>query len=65
MNSNISAQLDLNYYLRENAPDVMRVMKIKLCKSLEIGDGKYRMWKRNTKGKVGGVLLMAKKKENC
>ena len=66
VNGLISAQVELNDYLREYAPDVMGITETKLNDNIEmnnLGEGRYNVWLRNRKEKQGGGVMILVRKE--
>ena len=57
---------DVNKYLRDKEPDVMGLVETKLNEDVivpKIGDGKYKLWKRNRLGKKGGGIMFIVKSD--
>ena len=65
VNGLITGLLELNDYLRDNTPDIVGITETKLehlIEAVNIGDGKYNVYRRDRKGKKGGgVALLVKK----
>ena len=61
----IMGLLELNDYLRDNTPDIVGITETKLehlIEAVNIGFGKYDVYRRDRKGKKGGgVALLVKK----
>ncbi len=65
VNELLSAQMELNDYLREYAPDVMGITEKKLSDNTEVnilGEGKYNVWLRNRSEKQGGGVMILMRK---
>ena len=66
VNGLITVREELNEYLKRIKPDIVGLTEIKLDKSkewLEIGDGKYNIWKKVRLNKQGGgVMILVKKR---
>ena len=65
VNGLITGLVELNDYLRDNTPDIVGITETKLdhvIEAINIGDGKYDVYRRDRKGKKGGgVVLLVKK----
>ena len=64
VNGLVSSLLELNDYLENNTPDVMGITETKLNEqivSINIGNGKYNVWRKDQKQKKGGVMVLMKK----
>ena len=60
----LSAKLEINDILRDKEPEVMCIVetKLRVDNEVQIGQGKYNLWRRDRTNKAGGGLLIATKK---